>query len=390
MHRDISFNNIMLDAMGGLLLNDWDHADLTTRKPGETHKSFRTVSVTLQCADAGLTRSQGTWPFMSIALLEDSSKPHDILDDLESVFWSKLWGSVKYFSGRVTFDMKVFFDQSEETIDGKKHLVGGDRKRSLLNKPFAPRIVLSCSHFHELITELFDMWSNYYATARGGGEPFKALRKKYEKPMFWVSIFDKHMAKKEEWLPADVVADRFPIKSQKEDEEELRAQLFSHSIRSEAATRLGRISEHQEDEDEDEAENVEIKCTSPPIALPIDALAVANPGPPHSILDDDTNGSIRSGRSSPSLPLNSNGKRTMTSFAEDGDADNAAEEFKAAPSSPLPQAKRTKILLRAPPVAAEGGSPTSGRFRTRSGPIGGRGEAKESASSGRRIASTID
>ena len=44
LHRDISFNNIMLDDDGKVIVNDWDHAGKVRREPGARHKAFRTVS----------------------------------------------------------------------------------------------------------------------------------------------------------------------------------------------------------------------------------------------------------------------------------------------------------------------------------------------------------
>ena len=43
LHRDISFNNIMLDDEGRAIVNDWDHAGNVKSDPGRPHKTFRTV-----------------------------------------------------------------------------------------------------------------------------------------------------------------------------------------------------------------------------------------------------------------------------------------------------------------------------------------------------------
>ncbi|KAI0802085.1 hypothetical protein BC629DRAFT_1284578, partial [Irpex lacteus] len=81
LHRDLSVGNVMLgedeDEKVGLLA-DWDHASETKPDGEYTHQLFRTVR-------------EGTWPFMSIGLLEDPNKPHEILDDLEALFWSLLY-----------------------------------------------------------------------------------------------------------------------------------------------------------------------------------------------------------------------------------------------------------------------------------------------------------
>ncbi|KAI0069547.1 hypothetical protein K474DRAFT_1560056, partial [Panus rudis PR-1116 ss-1] len=90
LHRDISTNNIMMqpsedgEELRGIL-NDWD---VSTQEPDVNDPptgSPRVVSRVDFCASfASLTRSQGTWRFMSINRLENPVKPHEIHDDLES------------------------------------------------------------------------------------------------------------------------------------------------------------------------------------------------------------------------------------------------------------------------------------------------------------------
>lgn len=43
LHRDISFNNIMLESNGKAVLNDWDHAGKIEHSEGTPPKTFRTV-----------------------------------------------------------------------------------------------------------------------------------------------------------------------------------------------------------------------------------------------------------------------------------------------------------------------------------------------------------
>lgn len=47
LHRDISLNNIMLNAEGKVVVNDWDHAGMIERDPKGERQAFRTVSVTI-------------------------------------------------------------------------------------------------------------------------------------------------------------------------------------------------------------------------------------------------------------------------------------------------------------------------------------------------------
>ena len=47
LHRDISFNNIMLNDNGKVVVNDWDHAGLIRDESGQPHQAFRTVGTSL-------------------------------------------------------------------------------------------------------------------------------------------------------------------------------------------------------------------------------------------------------------------------------------------------------------------------------------------------------
>ena len=43
LHRDISYNNIMLDDKGNAVVNDWDHAGLVNPDSKKPRRAFRTV-----------------------------------------------------------------------------------------------------------------------------------------------------------------------------------------------------------------------------------------------------------------------------------------------------------------------------------------------------------
>lgn len=64
LHRDISLNNIMLNAEGKVVVNDWDHAGLIERDPKGERQAFRTVSETIfGLEDHSLTCSLGDVAF---------------------------------------------------------------------------------------------------------------------------------------------------------------------------------------------------------------------------------------------------------------------------------------------------------------------------------------
>ena len=43
LHRDISYNNIMLDDKGNAVVNDWEHAGLVNPDSKKPRRAFRTV-----------------------------------------------------------------------------------------------------------------------------------------------------------------------------------------------------------------------------------------------------------------------------------------------------------------------------------------------------------
>ncbi|KAI0760828.1 hypothetical protein BC629DRAFT_1683044, partial [Irpex lacteus] len=84
LHRDLSLNNIMIvvresNKLVGVLC-DWDHCGKvdSSGDSEQRHQAFRT----------------GTWQFMSIGMLQNPRKAHDVLDDCESLFWAYLYGAV--------------------------------------------------------------------------------------------------------------------------------------------------------------------------------------------------------------------------------------------------------------------------------------------------------
>ncbi|KAH8984958.1 hypothetical protein EDB92DRAFT_1766970, partial [Lactarius akahatsu] len=87
LHRDVSAGNILITEDGSGILIDWD-----------------------------LSKKVGTWQFMSIARLQDSStRLHEVSDDLESFFWVLLYLVVKCKSvGKINLsqNMQSIFDQS--------------------------------------------------------------------------------------------------------------------------------------------------------------------------------------------------------------------------------------------------------------------------------------
>ncbi|KAJ8514730.1 hypothetical protein ONZ45_g7752 [Pleurotus djamor] len=87
LHRDVSGGNILILANGEGLLNDWDLA----------------ISIN-EIKNARTAERTGTWPFMSIELLSDSTKLHTVRDDLESFFWVILFYGLHYLESTESKD----------------------------------------------------------------------------------------------------------------------------------------------------------------------------------------------------------------------------------------------------------------------------------------------
>ncbi|KAK0466195.1 uncharacterized protein EV420DRAFT_1326591 [Desarmillaria tabescens] len=129
LHRDVSGGNILIvyddkaskdnrDGGGRGLLNDWDMALHTDRLEKAARQAERT----------------GTWQFMSIGLLRDRTKIHELQDDFESFVYVMLYHGLRYLrhskvGSGLQFTMDRIFDSIVDNGDGTWS--GGDAKTSL-------------------------------------------------------------------------------------------------------------------------------------------------------------------------------------------------------------------------------------------------------------------
>lgn len=80
--------------------------------------------------------SQVTWQFISIALLFNATKPHNIFDDLESLHWVLLYVAVRCFKFTGRFNSQVFDEFSENVDQASGQIVfGGASKNFWLTIP---------------------------------------------------------------------------------------------------------------------------------------------------------------------------------------------------------------------------------------------------------------
>lgn len=338
---------------------------------------------------------------MSIAMLKDPFKIHDFLDDMESIFWSLLIGASKYFAGNITVPFEVFFHEMPKTIDGKKYIVGGHSKHSLLQDSFFSNMQFECAPLRDLITTLSRVWRKYYlAKAEFVDTPedteahdtYHRMRDQLSQPAYWKAIFDQAL-KREDWLKADTIQDRYPPVPAKEadiqDRDELCAAVVKiesfkgdDNLRSRSAFGHGSPLKPLPDLSSSPLPNLTPSPASSPLTdAPHSSDGVfpaVHPGPPQTI---STNGGRSDSRSS--YQLNSNGKRTLSIRGDDDNLSGASVDTR--PHFPLPVAKklRRSIQTRSSSVKVAGGS----RFEVHSD--GSVGEIKDTGAAHSRSGSHI-
>ncbi|CAL1708568.1 unnamed protein product [Somion occarium] len=178
LHRDISTGNVMINKNGRGVLNDWDHGVrlILNRVP----HSFRT----------------GTWQFISVALLQEPSKSHEVHDDLESCFWVLLYISLHYFKHN-GHQYRTF---------------GGNLKGSLLTLSQLKKVRWECRPLDELIHVLAKTWKPLYDD--DDDERRNLLRGNLDNVTPLLEAFDTALAS-EEWPEKDAVPNQYPRKRQR-------------------------------------------------------------------------------------------------------------------------------------------------------------------------------
>ena len=140
---------------------------------------------------------------MSIAMLEDYRKVHDLLDDFESTFWSLLFGALKFFAGKVTLKLSAFYWYDDiEDEDGNKRWVGGSLKRSLISGKDlrGPQVQFECMPLRALIAEFSKIWKMYYIAedlsteSEAHSNAYEKLRAEMSQATYWTNVFDAYLA----------------------------------------------------------------------------------------------------------------------------------------------------------------------------------------------------
>ncbi|KAI0683687.1 hypothetical protein BC835DRAFT_1423088 [Cytidiella melzeri] len=213
LHRDISIGNVMLGDTedGGVgLLSDWDHACVVDPEKKHEYKNqkFRT----------------GTWAFMSIGMLQNPLKAHEILDDCESIFWTMLYGALHRFKHNgPRFDMSIFTEtRHQENADGTASRVGGIAKKHALT--IMDTLAFVSTPLRELLATLAEALDDYYtakykfmkAERRNNPSTLSAARKAFDEhhamlsdPAYWRRQFDFYLDQKG-WVDDVVAEDPYP------------------------------------------------------------------------------------------------------------------------------------------------------------------------------------
>jgi len=173
LHRDVSAGNILITEGGSGVLIDWDLSKKVMKDVyAKPRRHSRTVCVLSRLPPTGSPNYfifvQGTWQFISIArLLDPSTRPHEVSDDLESFFWVLLYLVVKCRNTtNVNFStvMQHVFDQYTD-MDRNGIVKGGGGKLACLREVnLPPRIVkrLVKSPCRNIIEELRSVFHDFY------------------------------------------------------------------------------------------------------------------------------------------------------------------------------------------------------------------------------------
>ncbi|KAI0804831.1 hypothetical protein BC629DRAFT_1591058 [Irpex lacteus] len=301
LHRDISTGNVMLgdpedDEVG--LLGDWDHAFETRSEDGSERKSGRT----------------GTWQFMSIALLEDPDKPHELIDDLEALFWTLVYAALHRFRHKSRISTRFFHSYWDEqrndgVLTGRR--IGGDLKREAL-PDLVCKVTFDCEPLDSLIDDLAIKLNGYYhlksdvliLKSRMKWNPKEAadIEKRYEsarasleaqqaqlnQPSFWRAYFSEAL-QRNDWV--DDVSEKVIYRPPKDPD--MKTQPFgspginSSSLGTSEASSISdtdrvedSISSRNDEDDDSADEEVRRDTSEPNMDKSAASLEVVNPALP--------------------------------------------------------------------------------------------------------------
>ena len=170
---------------------------------------------------------------MSIALLKDPQKAHEIADDLEALFWALVFFGLHFVSHQdrnILLNNTAFGSTNERVYAGQ--IIGGDElgKAKLLSGRTLRDFPFQCRPFSRLITCLTRFMNR--VLCMGGLDPDdmdESTRATYDKekrqiadPDWWIDQFQGALTD-QGWEEDDIVDDIFPPKSTNQTRKELDA-----------------------------------------------------------------------------------------------------------------------------------------------------------------------
>ena len=141
---------------------------------------------------------------MSFLLLQDPEKLHDMLDDLESVFWVTAFCALDRFLRPNRIGPMTMFD--EERVDDEGRTVGGLEKSVTMLTGTLCLKKFTCPTLQELIYECSQFWAECHLASRDDPRFFKhvseGIRDRMRKtldsasqPVFWSDLYASALKK---------------------------------------------------------------------------------------------------------------------------------------------------------------------------------------------------
>ncbi|GJE92050.1 hypothetical protein PsYK624_082030 [Phanerochaete sordida] len=218
MHRDITWSNIRwtYDLESGRprgALVDWDHAVCTDSQVNDNNPNI-----------------SATWHFMPIRLMNDPRGVHTLIDDMESLYWSLLYGAlhfVKHENPNILLGKNDFFGLCDGHEDDETTKMGAMAKREWLrNLGRVKSVKWASGPFSEFMQKVTKLWARFYRhidteAANDFGDALDPLdwqrfRAKLSGTGWFIKKINKALAKYPSGWKDDTVPDQFPKRSAKD------------------------------------------------------------------------------------------------------------------------------------------------------------------------------
>ena len=189
---------------------------------------------------------------MSIRLLQDPNKAHELLDDLESVFWVLVYGALKrYLSPNqpsITGLMNMF---DEERVDQDNIIIGGQGKANCLWAGRLQHAQFTCASLQGLVHECATWWGMYHRAVDGARDvDIPATKAKImgtldlaPRPSYWIGKFAKALAQASEARASE------PAGGTSHGATDGSRRLAPHSLRSASLKRSAADAQMLDDDD---------------------------------------------------------------------------------------------------------------------------------------------